>query len=80
MVTPSSIADDPELHLMVIGSFMAKVEFSFAGIKVRQAFEALKQTYETYLGKMYPNNLPRPEDSAEMYQAMQAGRGRMPQQ
>lgn len=71
----SSQADLFDIHLLVIGMFMAKPEFSFVSLKVRQAFEALKQTYQNLKGAGYPAQMPYPEEAAMMAQQMGGGMG-----
>ena len=70
-IIASTAADQPEIHLMVISQFMAKIEFQYASTAVREAFEKLKQTYMSFLGRGYPDQLPYPEDAATLEQ--QAG-------
>lgn len=55
-------ADIIDIHLMVIQMFMSKLEFSFAGKDVREAFEGLKVYYRQLAGQEYPEALPPPED------------------
>jgi len=72
-VVSSAEADNAEVHLMVIQAFMAKVEFQFASIEVREAFENLKKTYMGFLGKGIPEQFPGPIESAEMAAVAQQG-------
>ena len=68
-------SDQPDVALAVLGAFMAKVEFSFAGPKVRQTFEDLKRTYQGMLGQGYPAQMGYPEDEAAMQQQMMSQMG-----
>jgi len=69
-ILPSSEADVFDIHLQVIQSFMAKPEFTFASIAVRQVFEALKAAYMGFKGSQYPQQMPLPEEAAEISQQM----------
>lgn len=74
----NTLADNAEIHLMVIDAFMAKTEFQFASVEVRKAFENLKMLYQQAIGQRYPEALPQPEDAALMQQQMMKSGG-MPQ-
>lgn len=59
-------ADDPEVTLLVIGSLMKSLEFLFASAGVRAAFEDWKYRVELGAGARYPEQIPMPEQAAEM--------------
>jgi len=72
-VIGSAEADLVDVHLEVIQAFMAKSEFQFASPEVRQAFEQLKAQYLGIKGSRYPQQLPYPEDAAELEEALKGG-------
>ena len=57
--------DMPEVHIHVLSSFMARPEYNFADVKVRNQFENALDFYKRLQGE-YPDQLPFPEDIAEM--------------
>lgn len=62
----STEADNPDIHLMVLQEFMSRAEFQYAEAPVRKAFEELKQTYMNIKGQGYPQQMPYPEEAAQM--------------
>lgn len=67
IIPSSSMADNPEIHLMVLDAFMAKAEFQYASERVRTAFEELKNLLQDRLGT-YPEGMPAPEMLPELNQ------------
>ncbi len=68
--TPGTIVsdnkfDNPEIQLFALQDFVAKVQFSLASNEVQEAFEQ-RITYFQSLTGSYPEQLPLPEEAAEL--------------
>ncbi len=57
--------DNPEIQLFALQDFVAKVQFSLASKEIQEAFEQ-RITYFQSLTGSYPEQLPRPEEAAEL--------------
>ena len=57
--------DNPEIQLDALRAFVAKVQFSLSSIEVQLAFEQRIEYYESLMGT-FPEQLPRPEEAAEL--------------
>lgn len=57
--------DNPEIQLFALRDFVAKVQFSLSSTAVQKVFEDRITYFEEVMGT-YPEQLPRPEEAAEM--------------
>jgi hypothetical protein len=57
--------DNPEIQLFALQDFVAKVQFSLSSKEVQEAFEQRIAYFQNLTGS-YPEQLPRPEEAAEL--------------
>ncbi len=59
--------DNPEIQLFALRDFVAKVQFSLSSTAVQEVFEQRISYFEQIMGS-YPEQLPRPEEAAQLAQ------------